>query len=83
MALTSPSAGHKANEQERQAALRVAEEAIARMGHPPHTQVGDSGQGDPGGTWGMSPCPCACPQVEILPQGRETPLFKQFFSSWK
>ncbi|NWX07051.1 CAPG protein, partial [Caloenas nicobarica] len=50
--------GHKANEQERQAALRVAEEVIARMGHPPHTQV------------------------EILPQGRETPLFKQFFSSW-
>ncbi|XP_064897230.1 macrophage-capping protein isoform X2 [Columba livia] len=51
--------GCKANEQERQAALRVAEETIARMGHPPHTQV------------------------EILPQGRETPLFKQFFSSWK
>ncbi|NXG24022.1 CAPG protein, partial [Grallaria varia] len=51
--------GRKANEQERQAALRVAEEVIARMGHPPQTQV------------------------EILPQGRETPLFKQFFSSWK
>ncbi|NXC01435.1 CAPG protein, partial [Orthonyx spaldingii] len=51
--------GHKANEQERQAALRVAEEVIARMGHPPHTQV------------------------EILPQGRETPFFKQFFSSWR
>ncbi|XP_039420142.1 macrophage-capping protein [Corvus cornix cornix] len=51
--------GRKANEQERQAALRVAEEVIARMGHPPQTQV------------------------EILPQGRETPFFKQFFASWK
>lgn len=51
--------GRKANEQERQAALRVAEEVIARMGHPPQTQV------------------------EILPQGRETPFFKQFFTSWK
>ncbi|XP_057243065.1 macrophage-capping protein [Malurus melanocephalus] len=51
--------GRKANEQERQAALRVAEEVIARMGHPPHTQV------------------------EIMPQGHETPFFKQFFTSWK
>ncbi|KAM6341724.1 macrophage-capping protein [Podargus strigoides] len=51
--------GHKANEQERQAALKVAEEVIARMGHSPQTQV------------------------EILPEGRETPLFKQFFTSWK
>ncbi|XP_063214889.1 macrophage-capping protein isoform X3 [Chroicocephalus ridibundus] len=51
--------GCKANEQERQAALKVAEEVIARMGHSPRTQV------------------------EILPQGRETPLFKQFFASWK
>ncbi|XP_050165984.1 macrophage-capping protein [Myiozetetes cayanensis] len=51
--------GREANEQERRAALRVAEEVIARMGHPPHTQV------------------------EILPQGCETPLFKQFFTSWK
>ncbi|XP_074708395.1 macrophage-capping protein [Strix uralensis] len=51
--------GRKANEQERQAALKVAEEVIARMGHSPQTQV------------------------EILPQGRETPLFKQFFASWK
>ncbi|XP_033926511.1 macrophage-capping protein isoform X3 [Melopsittacus undulatus] len=51
--------GSKANEQERQAALRVAEEVIARMGHSPRTQV------------------------EILPQGRETLLFKQFFTAWK
>ncbi|KQL48135.1 macrophage-capping protein-like protein [Amazona aestiva] len=51
--------GRKANEQERQAALRVAEEVIARMGHSPRTQV------------------------EILPQGHETPLFKQFFTGWK
>ncbi|CAM9757635.1 unnamed protein product [Bubo scandiacus] len=51
--------GRKANEQERQAALKVAEEVITRMGHSPRTQV------------------------EILPQGRETPLFKQFFTSWK
>ncbi|NXX21065.1 CAPG protein, partial [Podargus strigoides] len=58
VALTSPSTGHKANEQERQAALKVAEEVIARMGHSPQTQV------------------------EILPEGRETPLFKQFFTSW-
>ncbi|XP_065601110.1 macrophage-capping protein [Cyrtonyx montezumae] len=51
--------GCKANEQERQAALSVAEQTITRMGYSPHTQV------------------------EILPQGRETPLFKQFFSGWK
>ncbi|NXD73014.1 CAPG protein, partial [Eolophus roseicapillus] len=57
-ALTSLSIGRKANEQERQAALRVAEEVIARMGHSPRTQV------------------------EILPQGHETPLFKQFFTGW-
>ncbi|NWI99837.1 CAPG protein, partial [Crypturellus undulatus] len=31
--------GRKANEQERQAALRVAEEVIARMGYSPRTQV--------------------------------------------
>nr|XP_047910161.1 LOW QUALITY PROTEIN: macrophage-capping protein [Anser cygnoides] len=51
--------GRKANEQERQAALSVAEETIARMGYSPRTQV------------------------EILPQGCETPLFKQFFANWK
>ncbi|XP_025901661.1 macrophage-capping protein isoform X2 [Nothoprocta perdicaria] len=51
--------GRKANAQERQAALEVAEKVIARMGYSPATQV------------------------EILPQGRESPLFKQFFSSWK
>ncbi|NXK00871.1 CAPG protein, partial [Corythaixoides concolor] len=54
-----PTAGRRANEEERRAALAVAEEVIARMGHLPRTQV------------------------EILPQGRETPLFKQFFASWK
>lgn len=65
-ALTSPSAGRKANEQERQAALRVAEEVIARMGHPPQTQVGAGGEGCPGAGMGgitlsqsLSP-PCAC-----------------------
>ncbi|XP_035168720.1 macrophage-capping protein [Oxyura jamaicensis] len=51
--------GRKANEQERQAALSVAEETITRMGYSPRTQV------------------------EILPQGCETPLFKQFFTNWK
>ncbi|OXB73870.1 UNVERIFIED_CONTAM: hypothetical protein H355_005699 [Colinus virginianus] len=51
--------GCKANEQERQAALSMAEQTITRMGYSPHTQV------------------------EILPQGHETPLFKQFFSVWK
>ncbi|OXB53704.1 hypothetical protein ASZ78_003277 [Callipepla squamata] len=51
--------GCKANEQERQAALSMAEQTITRMGYSPHTQV------------------------EILPQGNETPLFKQFFSVWK
>ncbi|XP_038610040.1 macrophage-capping protein [Tachyglossus aculeatus] len=51
--------GHKANEQERQAALRVAEDFISRMRYAPNTQV------------------------EILPQGRESPIFKQFFKNWK
>ncbi|XP_053125024.1 macrophage-capping protein isoform X2 [Hemicordylus capensis] len=51
--------GHKANEQEQRAALKVAEDFIARMKYPPNTQV------------------------EILPQGRESPLFKQFFINWK
>ncbi|XP_006031230.1 macrophage-capping protein [Alligator sinensis] len=51
--------GRKANEQERQAALKVAEDFISRMKYSPKTQV------------------------EILPQGRESPLFKQFFTSWK
>lgn len=45
-ALTSPSAGRKANEQERQAALSVAEQTITRMGYSPHTQVGGGGLGD-------------------------------------
>ncbi|PKU29835.1 macrophage-capping protein [Limosa lapponica baueri] len=31
--------GRKANEQERQAALKVAEEVITRMGHSPQTQT--------------------------------------------
>lgn len=62
-ALTSPSAGRKANEQERQAALKVAEEVIARMGYSPRTQVGAGGQGCPRGVaWAMSPSPpCPCP----------------------
>ncbi|KAB0403038.1 hypothetical protein E2I00_018772 [Balaenoptera physalus] len=49
----------KANEKERQAALQVAEDFIARMRYAPNTQV------------------------EILPQGRESPIFKQFFKDWK
>jgi len=52
VALTSPSAGRKANEQERQAALKVAEEVIARLGHSPRTQVGAGGEGFPGGWHG-------------------------------
>ncbi|XP_029793569.1 macrophage-capping protein [Suricata suricatta] len=51
--------GRKANEKERQAALRVAEDFISRMRYAPNTQV------------------------EILPQGRESPIFKQFFKDWK
>ncbi|XP_065746979.1 macrophage-capping protein isoform X3 [Phocoena phocoena] len=51
--------GRKANEKERQAALQVAEDFIARMRYAPNTQV------------------------EILPQGRESPIFKQFFKDWK
>lgn len=27
--------------------------------------------------------PLLSPQVEILPQGRESPIFKQFFKDWK
>ncbi|KAH0623208.1 hypothetical protein JD844_031272 [Phrynosoma platyrhinos] len=51
--------GLKANEQEQQAALKVAENFISQMEYPLNTQV------------------------EILPQGRESPLFKQFFVNWK
>ncbi|ELK07678.1 Macrophage-capping protein [Pteropus alecto] len=51
--------GRKANEKERQAALRVAEDFISRMRYAPNTQV------------------------EILPQGRESLIFKQFFKDWK
>uniref|UniRef100_A0A6J0UEY8 Macrophage-capping protein n=1 Tax=Pogona vitticeps TaxID=103695 RepID=A0A6J0UEY8_9SAUR len=51
--------GLKANEQEQQAALKVAEDFISQMKYPLNTQV------------------------EILPQGRESPLFKQFFVNWK
>lgn len=79
MALMSPSAGH-------QAALRVAEEVITRMGHLPQTQVGAGGQGCPRvGTGDITPSRSLSPprQVEILPQVREMPLFKQLFTSWK
>ncbi|XP_014814208.1 PREDICTED: macrophage-capping protein isoform X2 [Calidris pugnax] len=81
--------GRKANEQERQAALKVAEEVITRMGHSPQTQVGAGGRGAQGLAQAMSPILVPIPflclswQVEILPQGRETTLFKQFFTSWK
>ncbi|KAM3830717.1 macrophage-capping protein isoform 3-T4 [Vipera latastei] len=51
--------GLKANEQEQQAALRVAENFISQMKYPQNTQV------------------------QILPQGRESLLFKQFFTNWK
>lgn len=40
-------------------------------------------------TWwrqGWQPCKTSPPlslQVEILPQGRESPIFKQFFKDWK
>ncbi|NXF12346.1 CAPG protein, partial [Smithornis capensis] len=59
--------GRKANEQERQAALRVAEEVIARMGHPPQTQVGAGDEGCPeAGMGGITPSrslspPCSLP----------------------
>ena len=83
LALTSPSAGRKANEQERQAALSVAEQTITRMGYSPHTQVGGGGWGARATSSHPHRVPIAVPQVEILPQGHETPLFKQFFSGWK
>ncbi|KAM7080883.1 macrophage-capping protein isoform 2-T2 [Ciconia maguari] len=57
--------GRKANEQERQAALKVAEEVIARMGYSPQTQEGWERHGrterwgrspwDPGGTGSEKP----------------------------
>ncbi|NXE98426.1 CAPG protein, partial [Menura novaehollandiae] len=46
--------GRKANEQERQAALRVAEEVITRMGHPPQTQV----RAAPCNACTLLTCPC-------------------------
>ncbi|XP_063167476.1 macrophage-capping protein [Candoia aspera] len=51
--------GLRANEQEQQAALRVAENFISQMKYPQNTQI------------------------QILPQGRESLLFKQFFTNWK
>ncbi|XP_066518201.1 macrophage-capping protein-like [Hoplias malabaricus] len=50
--------GSGANEEERGAALKVAEQFIQRMNYSQTTQV------------------------EIVPQGRESVLFKQFFKSW-
>lgn len=71
VALTFLSIGRKANEQERQAALRVAEEVIARMGHSPRTQVGAAVRGARAGTGSITtslspPCPCrwkSCPRA--------------------
>ncbi|KAL1768290.1 macrophage-capping protein [Sigmodon hispidus] len=51
--------GQKANKNEQQAALQLADRFISQMKYSPNTQV------------------------EILPQGRETPIFKQFFKDWK
>lgn len=78
VALTSPSTGRKANERERQAALKVAEEVIARMGHSPRTQVGAGGEGRPGAGTGnvtpslslLHPCPGrwkSCPRAARRP----------------
>ncbi|XP_006010370.1 macrophage-capping protein [Latimeria chalumnae] len=50
--------GRKANEDEKRAALQVAEGFITEMNYPPKTQV------------------------EILLEGKETVMFKQFFKSW-
>ncbi|XP_043939974.1 macrophage-capping protein isoform X2 [Protopterus annectens] len=50
--------GNKANEEEKKAALLVADKFIKEMNYKPNTQV------------------------EILPEGRETVLFKQFFKTW-
>lgn len=75
-ALISHSAGRKANEQECQAALRVAKEVITSMGLLPQTQVGAGAEGCPGAvTEGITPsqflsptCPCphrwkSCPRA--------------------
>lgn len=45
------------------------------------------GSGPPRQRQRWQPCdqtpPLLIPQVEILPQGRESPIFKQFFKDWK
>ena len=40
------------------------------------------GRGRGGNLVSQTP-PLLIPQVEILPQGRESPIFKQFFKDWK
>uniref|UniRef100_A0A8C3V879 Capping actin protein, gelsolin like n=1 Tax=Catharus ustulatus TaxID=91951 RepID=A0A8C3V879_CATUS len=79
-------AGCKDNEWECQVPLRVAEEVIARMVPLPQTQVGAGGEGCPRADMGAitpSQFLSLSPKVEIRPQGCETPIFKQFFTSWK
>ncbi|XP_029430577.1 macrophage-capping protein [Rhinatrema bivittatum] len=50
--------GHKANSEERKAAMKVANEVIARMQY------------------------CSKTQVQIVSDGNESGLFKQFFKAW-
>ncbi|XP_068188972.1 scinderin isoform X2 [Antennarius striatus] len=51
--------GHKANPNERKAAMTTAEGFIKQMGYSANTQI------------------------QVLPEGGETPIFKQFFLAWK
>lgn len=78
--------GRNANPSERKEAMKTAEGFIKQMGYPANTQVYSQT---------LHFCICFitfsaylffCPfftQIQVLPEGGETPIFKQFFKCWK
>lgn len=83
--------GNGANAEEKRVALQMADSFIEKMNYPRmKTQVGRTC------LWlrqlvfmlkslthhFCALCLFVCVQVEILPQGKETIIFKQFFKNW-
>ncbi|KAI4893361.1 hypothetical protein NFI96_023749, partial [Prochilodus magdalenae] len=62
--------GRNANPNERKEAMKTAEGFIKQMGYAANTQV-------------SIPVKIYDVKIQVLPEGGETPIFKQFFKDWK
>lgn len=72
--------GKDASSEERRAVLKSSEKFLQQMAYPAHTQVAAA---PPPLRWSCVIHLWFPPQIQVLPEHSETPLFKQFFSDWR